>query len=132
MPLRKLLVMALFQMPLVAMAADWPQFLGPSRDGASAEKGLFQLWTKQGPPLRWSINIGEGFASPVVAGKCVVLFHRIGEQEVVECFDTDKGKSTWRFAYATKYHDRFGKGDGPRSTPLISSGKVYALGADGM
>ena len=116
---------------VLTVAADWPQLLGPARNGASAEKGLFDTWTKKGPPSRWSVAVGDGYASPVVVGTNVVLFHRIGDEEVIECFDTDKGKSKWKFAYATKYRDKYGKGDGPRSTPLISGGKVYALGADG-
>lgn len=114
------------------LAADWPQFLGPARDGSSAEKGLFETWTKKGPPLRWSVAVGEGYAGPVIAGSRVVLFHRVGDEEVIECFDSDKGKSNWRFAYPTKYQDKYGKGNGPRATPLISGGKVYTYGAEGV
>jgi outer membrane protein assembly factor BamB len=127
--------LALSAMPLIAtcaLAADWPQFLGANRDGVSAEKGLFETWGKKGPPSRWSIAVGDGYASPVVAGKRVILFHRVGDEEVVECFDTDKGKSQWKFAYPTKYQDNLGKGDGPRSTPVVSGGKVYTLGPEGV
>jgi outer membrane protein assembly factor BamB len=113
-------------------AADWPQFLGPNRDGASAEKGLFETWTKKGPPPRWSVPVGEGYAGPVVVGDRVILFHRAGNQEVIECFERDKGKSSWKYAYATKYRDQLGKGDGPRATPVVSGGKVYTLGAEGV
>src|SRR5439155_1452750 len=113
-------------------AADWPQLFGPTRDGASAEKGLFETWGKKGPPLRWSVTAGEGFSSPVVVGNRVVLFHRVGDEEVIECFDADKGKSSWKFAYATKYQDKYGKGNGPRATPVVSGGKVYTLGAEGV
>jgi len=80
----------------------------PNRDGTSPETGLFETWTKKGPRAL----VGQGrrrFAGPVVAGKRVVLFHRVGDEEVIECFDTDKGESQWKFAYATKYVDRFGK-----------------------
>jgi outer membrane protein assembly factor BamB len=123
---------ALLGLAVVAAAADWPQFLGPTRDGSSAEKGLFATWTKNGPPLRWSVPVGDGYSSPVVVGKRVVVFHRVGNEETIECFETDKGKSEWKFAYATKYQDPLGKGDGPRATPLIAGGKVYTLGPDGV
>jgi outer membrane protein assembly factor BamB len=118
--------------PSPQSVSDWPQFLGPARNGTSPETGLFETWTKKGPPVRWSVKVGEGYAGPVVAGKRVVLFHRVGNEEVIECFDTDKGESQWKFAYATKYVDRYGKGNGPRATPLISGGKVYTYGAEGM
>jgi outer membrane protein assembly factor BamB len=67
-----------------------------------------------------------------VVGKRVVLFHRVADEEVIECFDTDKGQSQWKFAYATKYRDKYGKGDGPRATPLVAGGKVYTYGVDGV
>jgi outer membrane protein assembly factor BamB len=62
----------------------------------------------------------------------VVLFHRVDDEETIECFDTDKGQSQWKFAYPTKYDDKYDKGNGPRATPLISGGRVYTLGAEGM
>src|SRR5262245_8152060 len=49
-------------------AADWPQFLGPLRNGVSAETGLLQSWDEQGPPLVWEKQVGEGHSGPVVAG----------------------------------------------------------------
>src|SRR5579872_379167 len=121
---------ALFALAVAAVAADWPQFLGPNRDGKSPEKGLLDTWPKKGPPPLWSVKVGEGYAGPVVVGKRVVLFHHAGDEEVIECFDTDKGQSQWKFAYPTKYQDQLGKGDGPRATPLIAGGKVYAYGPE--
>src|SRR3989442_15070934 len=58
-----------------ALGADWPQFLGPNRDGVSAETGLIQSWPKDGPPLLWQQKVGEGFSGPVVAGDRLILFH---------------------------------------------------------
>jgi outer membrane protein assembly factor BamB len=132
MTAKQVSAIALLGLACAAVAADWPQFLGPNRDGVSAEKGLFETWTKKGPPERWAVPVGEGFAAPVVVGERVILFHRVGNEEVVECFDTDKGKSNWKYAYPTKYQDKYGKGNGPRSTPVVSGGKVYTLGAEGV
>src|SRR6516225_5394664 len=70
-----------------APGGDWPQFLGPDRNGVSAETGLVDSWPKEGPPVGWQKDIGEGFSGPVVAGDTVILFHRAGGEEVVEGLD---------------------------------------------
>src|SRR5437016_5986248 len=83
----------------VARADDWPQLLGPKRDGVIRETRLAKAWPKDGPARRWKLDVGAGFAGPVVVGKRLILVHRIGADEVVECFDADSGKSSWKFAY---------------------------------
>ncbi len=112
-------------------AADWPQFLGPERNGVSRETGLLTSWPQQGPPVLWKTEIGAGFSGPVVAGDRLILFHRIGDDEVVACLKALTGKEQWKFAYPTRYRDDFGFDEGPRSTPTIAGGHVYTLGADG-
>ena len=112
-------------------AADWPQFLGPSRDGRSAETKLNWDWPKGGPPVAWKHDIGTGWAGPVVAGDKLILFHRVGGEEVVQGLDPATGNEGWKFAYPTAYRDDFGFDNGPRSTPLIAGGTVFTLGANG-
>jgi outer membrane protein assembly factor BamB len=113
-------------------AADWPQWLGPQRDGVSAETGLVKTWpAKAGPPLVWERPVGEGFSGPVVVGERLILFHRVDNQEVVECLNALKGTHLWTFAYPTRYDDSYGKGNGPRSTPTVDGKRVYTLGAEG-
>ena len=119
-------------LPAILRADDWPQFLGPHRNGVSAEKGLLASWPKDGPPLVWQRDVGEGYSGPVVAGDKVILFHRVGDQEVTECLDAANGRPHWKFAYATNYTDQLGKGDGPRSTPLVIGSHVVTLGAEGV
>lgn len=114
-----------------ALAADWPQLLGPSRNGTSAETGLRASWPNQGPPVLWKREVGEGYSGPVVAGETLVLFHRVGNSEVVEGIDAATGAGRWKFTYPTAYVDGLGKGDGPRATPAIADGRVYTLGAEG-
>jgi outer membrane protein assembly factor BamB len=111
--------------------ADWPQFLGPARNGVSTETGLLETWTRKGPPVLWEKAVGEGYSGPVVAGDRLILFHRVGAEEVVECLDAATGTGRWKYAYATDYSDMLGKGDGPRSTPLVAGGHVYTLGPNG-
>jgi outer membrane protein assembly factor BamB len=112
-------------------AADWPQWLGPQRDGISPETGLLHKWDDKGPPLAWDFKVGEGYSGPVIAGERLVMFHRVGDKEVVECLDAATGKPRWKFDYGTKYVDDFGKGNGPRSTPAIAGKHVVTLGAEG-
>ena len=112
-------------------ASDWPQFLGPNRSGVSTDTGLANSWPKNGPPLVWEKKIGEGYSGPVVASDRIIVFYRAGDKDVLRCLDTAEGGERWRFEYATNYQDDLGKGDGPRSTPLIAGKHVYALAADG-
>jgi outer membrane protein assembly factor BamB len=126
--------LALFAVLAVpVLADDWPQWLGSHRDGISAETGLLKTWpAPSGPPLVWDKEVGEGFSGPVIVGKRLILFHRVGDKEVVECLDALKGTHVWTFDYATSYVDNFGKGNGPRSTPTVVGNRVYTLGAEGM
>lgn len=115
-----------------ALGADWPQFLGPQRNSTSAETGLLQGWSEKGPPVLWQKEIGDGFSAPVVAGERLILFHRVGDEEIVECLNVGSGKPMWKRANPTKYEDPLGKGDGPRSTPLAAGGRVYTLSPGGL
>jgi outer membrane protein assembly factor BamB len=114
----------------VLHADDWPQFLGPNRDGVSSETGV-KAWGPGGPKLIWSRDIGPGYAGPVIAGERVILFYRVGAEEVVECLRVDSGKPVWKKGYPTAFEDDFRKGDGPRATPVIAGDKVVTFGADG-
>lgn len=112
--------------------ADWPQFLGPSRNGSSPETAPAP-WPDSGPAIRWSRPVGAGFSGPVVVGDRVVLHHRRNDEEVIECFDNaHAGESLWRHATPTSYHDDFGFDEGPRATPTIDQDRVFTFGADGV
>ncbi len=114
-----------------AFAADWPQLLGPARDGRSAEKDLLDTWPARGPVVVWKHDVGQGFASPVIAGDRLILFHRVAGDDVVECLSASTGKEKWRVTTPTTYRDDYGKGDGPRSTPVIAGERVFTLGPAG-
>lgn len=117
--------------PPPAGAGDWPQYLGPNRDGTSAEAGLARAWPPTGPPVAWAKDVGPGFAGVAVAGGKVFLFHRVGGDEVVRQLDAGTGAEGWAFAYPTKYVDDFGFDPGPRATPLVAGGRVFTLGPAG-
>src|SRR6516225_12113825 len=75
-----------------ALADDWPQLFGPSRNGVSPETGLLEGWPKEGPPLLWQRALGAGYSGPVVASDRLIAFDRLGDQEVVECLDGATGE----------------------------------------
>jgi outer membrane protein assembly factor BamB len=112
-------------------APDWPQYLGPTRNGVYSGTPLATAWPAAGPRKVWQKSIGQGLAGPVVAGDRVVLFHRVGKEEVVEALDARTGEARWRYAYPTSYRDDFGFDEGPRAVPVVASGRVYTFGAEG-
>jgi len=126
-----LLLLALL-CPLPALATDWPQFLGPTRNGVYPGNDLAETWPAEGPPVVWRKSIGQGFSGPVVAHQKLILFHRVNDRETVECHDAKTGKQLWLFDYPTAYRDDFGFDEGPRATPSIADGRVYTFGAEGM
>jgi outer membrane protein assembly factor BamB len=115
-----------------AFGSDWPQFLGPTRNGVYAGADLAENWPKDGPPIVWQKSIGQGFSGPVVAEHKLVLFNRVKDEETVECLDAKTGRQLWSFAYPTAYQDDFGFDEGPRATPSIAGGRVYTYGAEGI
>ena len=71
-----------------ARAGDWPQILGPARNGiAAADETLADEWPAEGPYTLWQREVGSGYAGVAVANKRVVLFHRVGDKEVTESLD---------------------------------------------
>lgn len=129
--MKRILLLIVLIIPAPATAADWPQFLGPNRDGHSNETGLVREWPKDGPVKAWQCDIGIGYSGPAVAAGKLILFHRAGDDEVAECLDAKSGKKLWKQSHPTGYVDDLGKGDGPRATPVIAGDHVYTLGAEG-
>lgn len=125
-------VCAVTPTPAAEPASDWPQFLGPYRDGALPNASLPDTWPASGPPVVWQRKVGQGFAGPVVSGGKLVLFHRVGDRETVECLDAATGNPLWSADYPTAYRDDFGFDEGPRATPTVAGGRVYTFGAEGV
>lgn len=114
-----------------AAAQDWPQILGPGRNGIYTGGPIVQSFPRTGPPLLWKREVGAGFAGPAVAAGKLVLFHRLNNRETVEAMDAATGKTLWLFDYPTSYRDDFGFDEGPRAVPVIAGGRVFTHGADG-
>jgi outer membrane protein assembly factor BamB len=141
--------LACLALPLVAAVAvadDWPQWLGPQRDGVWREQGIGEKFPTGGPKQRWRVEIGGGYAGPAVAGGKVYVTDRVlakgqkdpdnpfnrsksqGEERVL-CIDDASGKVLWTHAYPVKYEISYPCG--PRCTPVVQDGKVWTLGAMG-
>src|SRR5262249_49947940 len=114
----------------VAVAADWPQWLGPTRDAVSPEK--VAPW-KTAPKVVWKQAVGEGHSSPVVAGGRVFIHAKVKDkdEEEVVALDAKSGDVLWRTPYPRgNFKSLFG--NGPRSTPAVSDDRVYTLGITGI
>ena len=113
-------------------AGDWPQILGPNRDGhAAADEKLAESWPKDGPPIVWQREVGGGFAGVAVAGNTAILFHRVGDEEVAEALDAKTGTPKWKSGSPTSFSSGFSDDQGPRCTPLIAGDRVFVFGAQG-
>lgn len=119
----------LILLPCILAAADWPQFLGPSRNGVYPGTDIAAA---PKPALLWKRDVGQGFSAPSVSEGRVVLFHRTGGREIVEALDAATGKALWSASAPTAYRDDFGFDEGPRAAPAIAGGRVYTFGAEGV
>lgn len=111
--------------------ADWPQLFGPERTSVASANGLHLSWGDEGPQELWSIDIGTGYGSPVVAGDQVVFNHRDGDEEIVQCCSVLDGAPRWVHRYPTTFQCDYEYSNGPYSTPLIHDGRVYTVGGQG-
>jgi outer membrane protein assembly factor BamB len=117
-----------------ATSAQWMQWRGPNRDGIVPAANVPPVWPKE-PVLEWKQPMGEGYSSPVAANGIVFVHSRQDPQEIVTAFDVGSGKTVW----SAKYDAPFAKNPyasqmskGPFSTPIVSEGRLFTLGATGV
>lgn len=127
----RLAVLTSLILAITATAGDWPQFLGPNRNGASPEE-IADTWPKEGPRILWQKPVGQGWSSPVAASNKLVLFHRVANQETIECLDPKSGETLWTNSYPATFRDTMGFESGPRATPVMSADRIFTYGADGI
>jgi outer membrane protein assembly factor BamB len=115
-------------------AQDWPQWRGPARDG------LIRAFKEPAPwpttlTKRWNVEVGTGYATPLVVGDRLYVFTRQGDNEVMTAFDAASAKVLWRTSYpapfkmnpATAPH-----GPGPKATPTFAGNRLFTLGISGI
>jgi outer membrane protein assembly factor BamB len=114
-----------------AKTVDSPGFLGESHSPVSAETHLKD--DLKGLSVVWETEKGTGYSAPAVAGGRLILFHRLKDEEVVDCLQPETGRRYWRFTYPTEYRDRYNYTNGPRCTPVIdvAASLVFTFGAEG-
>ena len=115
------------------LAADWPQWRGPGRDGVWREKGVVQKFDAKQLLALWRAEIANGYSGPTVADGRVYVTDRLTspkEVERVHCFDAGTGEEIWSYAYECKYQ-KVGYPDGPRAAVTIDDGRAYSLGTAG-
>lgn len=126
------LTLALLSLVVPATAGDWPQILGPNRNGVATDESLAATWPTGGPKVGWTKPVGDGFAGVAVARGKALIFHRIGNEEVVEALAVETGKLLWKANWAATYQPSFTNDSGPRVVPLIHEDLVFLFGAGGM
>jgi len=130
------LVASCFTVHLVAQnrPADWPQWRGPNRDGVIPSFTAPNPWPEK-LTRKWKVEVGLGYATPVVIGNRVYMFARQADEEVLGALDADTGKVLWRATYpagftispAAARHEK-----GPKATPTFANGKLFTLGMTGI
>jgi outer membrane protein assembly factor BamB len=136
--MRRVLTGALVVVAVTSLWAQRPttdvtQWRGPARDGVVAGFTAPRTWPDT-LVQKWKVEIGTGYATPLVVGNRVYQFSRVGENESMTAIDADSGKVVWQTGYpvqfamnpATKQH-----GPGPKSTPVFFGGRLYSIGMTG-
>ena len=130
---------------VTASADDWSQYMGPHRDGRWEETGIVEDFPAEGLKVKWRVPVDWGYAGPAVSeGRVFVMDYKVTSgrsqnnpgardqlqgQEALKCFDTKTGKPIWTYHYDREYNLSFA--GGPRCTPCVDEGRVYAIGAEG-
>jgi outer membrane protein assembly factor BamB len=114
-----------------AITSEWPRLLGPSHNATSPETRLLHDLPKGGPRVVWEVAKGNGFGGPAIVGDRLVIFHRMGERETIDCLNAETGRRFWTSDYAAPYRPRYGGSEGPRTSPVIADGRVFTFGITG-
>jgi outer membrane protein assembly factor BamB len=128
------LTLLLLVVPAGVWADDWPQWLGPKRDGSTTEK--IAPWNKEtAPQVKWRVAVGNGFSMPVVAGGKVYVHARgkdnSKEEETVTALDEVSGEVVWTDTYT---RPKFASvlGTGPRAAPTVAGKRLFTIGINGV
>ncbi|MET0164790.1 MAG: PQQ-binding-like beta-propeller repeat protein, partial [Vicinamibacterales bacterium] len=131
-----LIALILLVAPLSAQrpTSDWTQWRGVNRDGVAAAPSDAAAWPAQ-LTQKWKLEVGLGYATPLVVGNRIYQFARKGEREVMMAIDADSGKVLWETGHTAAFTPMSAAavhGPGPKSTPVFSNGRLYSIGMTGI
>ncbi len=108
---------------------DWPQYLGPHRNGISDQKGILRTWPEKGPKVFWTVNLGTGFGGAIARdGKVYVLDRDDEVGDYIRCYDISNEKELWNYGYSAPGSVRF---HGSRGIPTLDGDLIYSCGHNG-
>ena len=110
---------------------DYPRFLGPERTGIARGPRLARDWNTHPPKRLWRRSIGEGWSAFAIVGEYAVTQERWEDEERIVCYRVADGEIVWSHADPGAYESAVA-GNGPRATPTIESGRVYAVSSLGL
>ena len=117
-----------------ARADDWPQWLGPNRDGVSRETGWLTTYGPPGPRTLWKANVGVGYSSVAVCKGRLYTLGNLNDTDTLYCLDAETGRTVWKHSYAcsaTAPRKLVKLYPGTPATPTVADGKVYSFSRDG-
>lgn len=109
---------------------DWPQFLGPHRNGISAETGLINTWPQNGLPVVWRTELGVSMSGIAIVGDRLFTLYQDEQQQYAVCLNAKNGELIWKQAIAPAYRNQMG--NGPRATPTVSQEQVFVFSGEGI
>jgi len=119
--------------PAVVLAQDWPQWRGPDRDAVVPNFDVPSSWP-DALTQQWSLDVGLGYASPVLVGNSIYMFTREGDTEVMRSLNANTGEAIWTTSYEAPFDMNPSTARhraGPKSTPTYSNGRLFAHGMTG-
>lgn len=114
-----------------ALPGSWPGFRGARFDNIAAEAPpLAESWPSNGPPILWSVDLGEGHAGAAVRdGRVYVFDYDEGRKaDVLRCFSLDDGSEIWRRGYKVEMKRNHGFS---RTVPAVTETTVITIGPRG-
>ena len=111
--------------------AEWPGFRGADRAARSHGPLISTDWATHPPRQLWKIAVGPAWSSFAVAGNFLFTQEQRGPMETVVCYEADTGREVWNRPIEGRLDDPLG-GPGPRATPALANGGLFATCATGL